>query len=334
MTIAIVAEKPSIAREIAPFARRHWPDEQIVTLCAIPYGPNYRMTYPRGLGWNDYPRLALPEIRLAPMGANWQPMLVDTQGRLSPCEVVPSFLERVSSVVNACDPDVAGTMAFALLMEDTFGADALRQRHFPSLRLVAIDEDSLTQAFANMGDFAHTCAEMLAYGRVKRYFDFNWNMNALVILGATARASGLPPNGPPLSKYAVQLLLWLSSQTQPLTQGRILDRMHRWEGTGRYNTRVEMGSAASRGQILEQMQANGLLHAAAAGDASPGHAAVQLTQRAHTLVALLHKDMRDADLPFRLDAWCQQGLSDARPAIDKYILTVFGKQKRFLDARR
>jgi hypothetical protein len=43
----------------------------------------------------------------------------------------------------------------------------------------------------------------------------------------------------------------------------------------------------------------------------------------------LHPDCEDPDLPFRLHAWCEAGAA-AKPAIDRYIKTFFGKQKRFM----
>lgn len=326
MTVIIVAEQDRIAKAISPFARKHWPHEQIVILSAVPYGLNYRFEYPRGLAWSDYPVVATPHIRVAEVGASWRPSQVDEQGSLVPCDVTANLFETASLVVCACDPDHTGAMMFALLMEHVFGRDILASRTFPSLRLTAIDDCSLEQAFAEMTDFKVSFGVQLAYGCVKRYFDWNWNANALAILGVTARAAGVPANAPPISKYALQLLFWLADHSGTHTEAQVISRMSHWEGSGKYGTSVQLGSPSSYSKILEILFSNGLIDHQASID-SP--MTLTVTDRGRAYLALLHKDCQDADLPFRLEFWCEQGLEKAKPAIDRYIKTFFGKQKRF-----
>lgn len=54
------------------------------------------------------------------------------------------------------------------------------------------------------------------------------------------------------------------------------------------------------------------------------------TALGETFLSALHPDCEDRDLAGRLHLWCEEGLASARPKIDRYIRTFFGKQMRFL----
>jgi hypothetical protein len=115
-----------------------------------------------------------------------------------------------------------------------------------------------------------------------------------------------------------------------MLDGQVINLMQKWAGTGRYPARagaagLRFGSAASRLPILDNLLGAGLL----ARTEVDGKHAVQVSARGQELLNRLHPDCEDPDLPFRLHAWCEAGAA-SKPAIDRYIKTFFGKQKRFM----
>lgn len=336
MNILIVSEKPSLSRAIAPTARAHWPADSITFVHAVPYG-NLKFTYPRGLHMQDYPVVSNPQNSLRSW-SEWAcpPLVMAADGTLTQTVMSDELFMSADLIVSACDPDHTGAIGFDVLMRVVFGDD--RGLECPALQVCAFDEPSVKKAFANIQPFWTACGRNLEYGLVKRYFDWNWNVNSLAVLGAAMRRAGVPADAPPMSKYALQLLYWLRNEP-PRSEGEIVHQMQRWVGTGRYTypqyQAPSLGSPASRAQIVENLLDAGLLKKVlpenwmgpVAENRSPPYL-LTVSERGRTLLELLHPDCEDPDLPFRLDAWCQQG-AKAKPAIDRYIRTFFGKQMRF-----
>ena len=243
----------------------------------------------------------------------------------------PELFTQADLVVFACDPDHTGVTGFAVLMEQVFGDD--RWSECPAIWLSSIDRDSIRRALSAIAPFGVVAAKPLEYGRVKRYFDWNWNTNSLAVFGATMRSVGIPSDAPPLSKYALQLLYALRGKAT-LSCGDIVGLMARWRGTGRYadeksTWRQRLGSAASHAAILDNLVSAGLLRVLQRGDSESDR--LEVSPLGNALLQALHPDCEDPDLPFRLDAWCSAGQASL-PPIDKYIRTFFGKQTRFKPA--
>lgn len=336
MHILIVTDKQAASRTIAPYARAHWPSANITFVHTVPYG-NFRFTYPRGLKLQDYPLVSEPRYTLN----SWDtwfcpPFVMAADGTLAKGVMSRELFFDADLIVYACDPCSSDAVAFDVLMDAVFG-DA-RALDAPALQLNGLDQASIKRAFSEIRPFGSTYEQHLLYGRVKFYFDWNWNTNALAILGEAQRRVGVPAEAPPLSKYALQLLYALRNE-QPVKDGPLVHRMANWPGTGRYRHLqgrgdTRLGSAASRQQIINNLVAAGLLDRTFLGMTRPlgefesRPSTLTPSERGRALLARLHPDCEDADLPFRLSAWCEQG-DEAKPAIDRYIKTFFGKQKRF-----
>lgn len=328
MNVLIVAEKPGITRFTAQLTQEHWPSATLTFVHAVPYG-NFKFDYPRGLGHNEFPFISPPRDKRIPW-AEWMcpPFTLKDDGALVQTELRDELFLQADLILNACDPDHTGSLAFYTLLHQVFGDD--RALRCPTLYLTSCDEATIRKSLAELRSFEEVFAQSLAYGQAKRYFDWNWNINSIAILGKAMRSVGAPSDAPPLSKYALQLLYAL--RTQPfMTDGRVIDRMHRWAGTGRYEIRKgwwqpSLGSCASRCLILENLHQAGLLERR---EEPGGRSTMGLSDIGHALLNRLHPDCEDPDLPFRLDAWCNQG-ELSKPAMDRYIRTFFGKQKRFL----
>jgi len=327
MNLLIVSEKPALSRWIAAHVRATWPNADVTFVHSVPYG-NIGFKYPRGSKLQDYPRVSEPVCKLKPWDSWCGSALVLTRsGELVPCVMSKELFFAADQIVFAGDPGHAGVGAFEVILHDVFGDN--RAVACPALTLNSFDKQSLDRAFAEIRPFGNVFEQSRQYGRVKRYFDWNWNVNALAVLGETQRCAGVPPDAPPLSKYALQLLYELRHEAS-CTENELHGRMSRWVGTGRFHYQKgegwpTLGSAASRGQIIENLLAAGLL----VRTDSNGRELVLVSARGHTLLGMLHPDCKDLDLPFRVAAWCAEG-DAAKPTIDRYIKTFFGKQLRFL----
>lgn len=326
MNILIVSEKPSLSKVIAATARAYWPSDNITLVHAVPYG-NLKFKYPRGLRMQDYPVISSPRDRLVSW-SEWAcaPLVLAADGTLQSSVMSEQHFVNADLIVSACAPDHTGAVAFDALMRIVFGDD--RGLSCPALVLCSLDRVFVEKAFAHMQPFGSTFGQNLEYGLAKRYFDWNWNVNSFAVFGEALRTAGVPPGAPPLSKYSLQLLYAMRNE-RPKADGPLVSMMCNWTGTGRYSDRYGehppgLGSSASRVQILENLIQAGLLNHLTARSSEK----LAISDRGRKLLELLHPDCEDLDLPFRLDAWCAKG-NASKPAINRYIRTVFGKQLRF-----
>lgn len=176
---------------------------------------------------------------------------------------------------------------------------------------------------------------------IKRYFNYNYNINSIGILGYTLKQLGIDTNKNYLSKYALQLLYALREYNRKkiesnglmtnMTEGQLLRLMNQWEGTGKYQRKHHyegrLGSEMSSCSIIESLKNMKLMHTKEALDKNQ----IQITQLGESLLSKLHKDCLDKDLPFRYDLWQEQGLEVAKPKIHEYLKNFFGKQKKKLN---
>lgn len=331
MKITIVTEKSAVSRLLAPYARKHWPQDEITIVHVCPFvgvGGGLEASLPRGLKLQDYPVIRAPQYRVAPWSQWASGLLLVTvlaDGRIERIPMAESLLTGADLIVFAGYPDRTGASSFALFISQVLGEH--RVDSCQAIVLSALDGAAVEKAFEQMMPFGQSPLKALAAaGLVKRHFDWNWHVNALTVLGSVLRQVGVPSDAPFVSKYALQVLYFLRDKPA-LAEGVIISEMQNWKGTGRYGGLVQMGSPSSVAKIVDTLRLAGLLY-------SPDPLRTRLlrvSDRGLALLEALHPDCEDPDLPYRLDAWCEQG-DAAYPSVDRYIRTFFGKQMRF--ARR
>lgn len=329
-TIVILSEKPHATRIIAPHVSAQWPHHRIVALHTMYIGA-YRFALPRGLRWHDYPCIfELDNVEPNTQWANWRPMLIES-GQCQSIDLDPhEELRAADEIVYACDPDHTGMVAAYITLQGVLGADkAAPMRHAINLR--SLNAEAIRLAVQNPEVYPNQ--QLLSYGLTKRYFETNFAANSLAIFGKTLQKAGIDQNKHFMSKYMLQTLFYVAKSKVPLSEGALINAMaNKWTGTGRYKREgnaVAVGSAASQASIITNLIETGLLETTE--DAKrPTLCVSELGQR---FLSLVHPDCEDADLPFRLDAWCEAGLEASKPAIDRYLKTFFGKQKRYIDSQ-
>jgi hypothetical protein len=107
-------------------------------------------------------------------------------------------------------------------------------------------------------------AERAQLSLVRRHFDYNYLLNAYPIMGMTFEKAFGKRLAWPLSKHELQVLYFMRRHGQPLSDGKLVDAMSRWKGTGRYNTKGwdcyhGVGNPASRRDILKNLGNQGFL---------------------------------------------------------------------------
>jgi hypothetical protein len=160
---------------------------------------------------------------------------------------------------------------------------------------------------------------------VRRYFDYNYLLNAFPVMGMTFEKAFGKRFRWPLSKHELQLLYFLRDRKR-LSDGQIIHEMSRWRGTGRYDRKGGyddgMGNPASRATILDNLVKQGFLERASGK--------VVISEQGKRLLDFLHPDCEDPDQVLRIYEWAQLPVEVAKSKIDRYVKTFFGKQKRYL----
>ena len=347
-SVVVLVEKPSIARALAPVLAKKWPNESIYLVVLFTYGGPFVFKYPRGLTWNQYPFIGEPQWKRVESASIRIGQV--TQGDLQPVECnIEALLQDANRIVFACDQDHTGAVAFHTFIREVLGADA-SQHVYPALRLWHLRPDDIAAAVdAHETTVADWYQSSLLYGCAKRYFDYNFHVNSLAIFGKLLRKLGVncelrnaaPGYGFYVTKFNLQALFYFREQGST-SEGSLLQAFDLWQGTGKYTAQRQqyrnpsLGSAMSRCAILTQLKEVGLLAEEAMPwqrrDGSWGaRSYLRLSSLGDEFLSHVHPDCLDADIPFRLDQWCMQGLSASKPSMDRYLRTFFGKQKRFAD---
>lgn len=330
----IIVEKPSCAHLLAAPAQAAWPDDELVFLSAI----TITLTspkIPRGLPYSSYPIIA--ESSFKPNGDRLSGGAFCTSYRVNGGIVEkPSGLsvQQTSDLINRADqimcmPDFDYRGAWGLNQLLEMLSPDLCKEEFDVIRLVGgYTEDQCQFAVNNPIKSSSTEYQVLINaGRVKSYFDYNFTINSLPILGNLYRSIFNTTDPVFISKYALQAIIYLS-ENDGESEGAIHSRFcsTKWEGSGRYQrsdlTYLDgIGSPASRHEIQKQLIAHGLIYQTGRN--------LYLTQPGRDFVSQLHKDSKDFDLPFRLNHWMKMPFDQAKLKMDSYLKSFFGKQKRF-----
>lgn len=315
MKILVVCEKPSVTHAIAAAIAAYHPNAEVAFIHTLSFGAA-RFKFPRGLKQSDFPRIEEP-VYHHNLDHDWKGSAF-AGGRFTHAHrTLQEWLSWADQIEYACDPDHRGITGFLTSLQPYCDHSLLQCRAY---RFHSYDPAGIQSAIAGAAPLDKAYSAEIAAGTNKHFFDYNWLLNAQVVLRPAIAAAGLPASYM-LSKLSLQVLYYLR-QTAPKTDSTLLGAMAKWEGTGKYSPPGALGSASSRGEIVAGLLNAGLID----GD---NRLPFELTETGHRLLHNLHPDCRDLDLPFRLDAWMQTPLGESRLSMERYIKTFFGKQMRF-----
>ena len=193
------------------------------------------------------------------------------------------------------------------------------------------------------------------YYDAKVTFDYLWNCNSAALFSECQKLSGVE-KPQIISKYMLMALNILDRYQSPLGEKYspstidVQSGLLGWRGTGKYRVQKQhaspsplatlfynplengseedqktsiyqkgVGSPVSVPAILENLEELGLIKSA--------NDLIQVSEKGQVFLSYCHPGAFDPDLPFRMDLWFRE-LSYGK--IEKYIKTVFGRQKRYL----
>lgn len=337
MKIALICEKPSVAKAIAGSIATVYPNidtENFYVAFASEYDVlNYSFLFPRGLRYTDYPYVSETCFKGLTFG---------TRG--APPHKYQIIRSRDDFSLNASTPLDHQSFTKAALQCDLI---LVAQDYSPSGNYVRLRVQEWLDSFPNKPDVMHvnnilsydqkhltertmearpqtiaTLNELAKSSICKRHFDFNYLVNAISIHGETARFALNRSIEGTISKNALQVLYYMS-QIKTTNDGLLIHTMSRWKGTGRYTlVKEELGSGASRMNIIGMLLENRLLER--------NEKKLLISNDGRRFLSALHPDSEDPDQIFRIHQWSQLPIEEGRAKVDRYIRTFFGRQKRFL----
>lgn len=329
--VVFVCDRPHLAHRCSEAWRKLHPAAPFVAVVTCTTSPSgYPLHLPRELPISEAPSIREPAYRTdIPLRVYARGGRHDHLEELDGADA-RSLVRNADTIVCAVDADAQGAHSFRNLIRHSL-QDKGDELQFPWLRVLSFDEDTLIEALKAPESTAHPdFAKAVGMIDAKRFFEMNWACNALPVLGKALEGVGADGADRFVSKYALQVLFWLEGQ-ETLSFGKAVRKMSQWTGTGKYSDlypegAVQVGSPTSRHVILDQLTDKGLL--SYQGEQGLTRKPITISDRGRQFLAALHPKMRDPDLPFRIENWGQTW-PESRRAMERYIRTVFGRQKRF-----
>lgn len=307
--ILVITEKPSMVKFLEPTIKEKWADSKVTLLAAPPYyqTPVLPSHIPDGEFY----------IR-EPVYAPGKGMLKDAaSGTFQTVELDTFDLKQFDEIIFAQDPDHSGVISFKNIIDHQFDADIYDS--LMAVKLIATDEKSIERAFANMGLYKEEFADQISYGEVKRYFDWHWTVNSAKFLSPILDLIGTYAKNIVLSKYTVQLLFFINNNPGK-SEGQLIGDMSKWPSLSEGS--VELGSAASKAAIIENLLNLGLVNVAEEGNKR----LLSVSLAGEKLIGILSEHMDDKFMPSKIEAWGNQGIEKAKPEIDAYLGNMFNDQ--------
>lgn len=192
---------------------------------------------------------------------------------------------------------------------------------FPEVRYLPVDSIKPVDALENWNKGLTTRSDeflkLVSRQCCIRFFNAAFRVNSIMLLDPILRKLSPAYEGGMIAPSSLQLL-YVIAESDGMSTDRMTRMMIEWKGTGRH-PQVALGNESTRHQIIENLANAGL---------------IRISNRMYTASALgtsylaqMHKDCRDVDQAARLEAWSHEWPA-SRPAVEKYLRTFFGKQKR------
>ncbi|MBW3243246.1 hypothetical protein KUV57_11115 [Epibacterium sp. DP7N7-1] len=319
-TVVLVCEKKSQYDLTLEAFQAEFPDLRFYGIVTHSSGPHtFGQKLPRNMPISAVPRISDPVWDVK----NQRVWLDD---ELQECMDAQALLRRSDVIICATDADREGAHAFRNLTRHYLD-DPDDQRDFPLILPVALDPKTIRDEIrTNRSTADGGYQKAVARGDAKRFFDYNWAINAIPLFAPLLAKVGVPQESRWMSKYALQLLIELRRLNRKMTEGDLIKVMHTWKGTGKHTLPYsEFGSPASRATIVEQLIGMGFLMRVNPEDRPARYVVSELGVQ---FLDMLHPRCRDVDLHFRIHAWGTDWPA-SRPAVETYIRTFFGRQRRY-----
>lgn len=237
---------------------------------------------------------------------------------------IHNYLSSFDEIIFACDVDHTGVRGFDFLFKLYYEIENLQDFcnnndiKLSSIKAWSLDQKSLEKTFLNRNSFYESDLfnkKRLSYMN-KDYFEYNYLLNSLLLIN---KAYYLTFNKYPdniITKNFIQILFKFENN-EKIEMIKLLRNMEN----------SDIGNAASRNEILNRMSELKLIQ-------SNNKHEVSITYEGKVFLSFLHRKMNDPHLAERLEKDYEL-LShiEFKNKYNKYLKTVFEKQKRFINSK-
>ncbi len=329
--IIVYSGKPQISRAIAPGFLEKYPSKKIVYIHAM-YFMNVSFDYPKNVKWKSFPHLSKPVFKINDI-EHWRASTL-IEGELKPIKITFQDVRQCEQIIYAGDPCPSESYLFSEFIEAVFNKKP-DSMPINAIFLLSFSPLEIFKSIESMSAFSPKFNESVNQGRVKKYFDYNYNFNSFAILGKAYRHTNKIFNGENnptnllgnifISKNMLQLLYFVKKEQENNIRYKtnfLISQMHHWKGTGKYDFQAYNGHSASAYPIIENLTALKLI--------DYDNKEIFITQKGLHFLSLLPKGAMDLDLPFRLKLWAKEPFEDSKIKIDNYLSSYFKKIKNKL----
>lgn len=321
--IVIYSSKPSISKIACPYLSAKYPFQKIVFIHSL-YFMNISFDYPKHTKWNQFPYIQSPQYKINTID-KWS-ALTPVNKELTSIDISMQDINQCDSIIYLAEPDYSDAYAFSVFIEHLLNK-SVDDTYIDSAFLFSLAPKDIKHTIDNMTNFYDTYRNLINYGKVLKYFDYNYNFNSFALLGRIYRNSHSEFNKKNLntdifiSKYMLQLLYFINIHNEIYTESQLMEVMHHWTGTGKYDFSVNFASSASRYSIIQNLINLNLL----TFKENTKH--LSISNQGKFFINQLPKDCLDFDLPFRLQLWANLPFDDVKRKIDVYLHNYFNKVK-------
>ena len=330
--IIVYTSKPHLARILAPFLATIFSNKKIVFIHSM-YFTNVTMNYHKNIHWKQFPYIQNPEFKINTVDKWRANTLIDTT--LSQIEITMDDISNCEKIIYMGEPSYHDVYSFSIFFEHIFKI-SVENKNIDAIALYSLAPSDVQKAWNDKANFYDMFKEHINYGKVVRYFDYNFNFNSFALFGKTYSYIDkiLPTNDFGnifFSKYMIQLLYFVKNKESNCIhykEGYLIKEMSRWKGTGKYNDRVKLGGKASFCSIIKNLIDLKLLEIRNI----EGTNYIYITDKGTQFLTYLPKDCMDFDLPFRIKFWAEESFEISKIKMDIYLHNYYKKVKNKLTA--
>ncbi|MBB4861224.1 hypothetical protein HNP46_000035 [Pseudomonas nitritireducens] len=223
------------------------------------------------------------------------------------------MLNTSPSIICACSPTHSGAIAF-MEISKCFHSRSRVEEPYSLIAPGTTCEELVRRAMANpWNTHGEIFPKQVTAGRIKAYFDFNYNLASAKHFSPLLAAAGLSDSEFVITKHCLQLLYRVASLGL-VTKPDLAEMMLEWSGTMAYFP-VNLGSADSQPKILGNLLRVGLLQ-------EDGEA-YRCTTVGYRFLSSIPDKCCDPDQAGRLQSWMCMQIDTARARIERYLKIHF-----------
>lgn len=343
----IVYTAHNISRVLAPCLLEKYPGQKFIYIHCM-YFKNVEFDYPDNIKWKAFPYLTKPTFKIRDF-ENWKPMVLKN-GNLESANISLQDILNCEKIIYAADPGPEESYLFSEFINTIFNQPIYQAPiDIDVMTIYSLAKFDILQSIDNMTFFTDafmtyhndTFLNVINKGKIKKYFDYNFNFNSLALLGKsyqriiyqrtnkiwTSKKNSTSRYGDIfISKNMLQLLYFVRTKQYHqinYTENHLYLEMREWKGTGKYILDVSIGSAASRTTIISNLFDLELFERR--------NNFIFITEKGIKFLDSIPEDCIDFDLPLKMVLWSQQPFEYSKIKIDNYLQNYYQKIKNKLN---